>query len=39
MPSTCVFELNNPRATYFSGETISGTIFLNTTEDKNVRGK
>ncbi|KAM7361426.1 arrestin domain-containing protein 3-like [Cochliomyia hominivorax] len=37
MPSSCIFELNKPQAIYFSGETISGRIILNTTNDKNVR--
>lgn len=39
MPSTCRFDLNKPNATYFSGEVIAGTITLNTSSDKNVRGE
>lgn len=38
MPSSCIFELNKPQAIYFGGETISGTIILNTSSEKNVRG-
>lgn len=39
MPSTCEFQLNNPNAVYYSGETVSGTIILKTTSAKEVRGK
>lgn len=39
MPSSCEFNLNKPEAIYFSGETVSGNIILNTSNNKNVRGE
>ncbi|XP_013118360.2 arrestin domain-containing protein 17 [Stomoxys calcitrans] len=37
MPSSCEFELNNPIAVYYSGETITGNVVLQTTSEKNIR--
>lgn len=39
MPITCEFQLNNPRATYFTGKTFAGSIILTTTSDKDIRSK
>uniref|UniRef100_A0A1I8N780 Arrestin_C domain-containing protein n=1 Tax=Musca domestica TaxID=7370 RepID=A0A1I8N780_MUSDO len=37
MPITCEFQLNNQRATYFTGKTFAGSIILTTTSDKDIR--
>ncbi|XP_075145124.1 arrestin domain-containing protein 17-like [Haematobia irritans] len=37
MPSTCKFQLNSPNGVYYSGQTVSGNVILNTESVKDIR--
>lgn len=38
MPTTCAFVLNKNPAVYYSGEIVSGSVILETTNEKSVKG-
>lgn len=35
---SCTIKLDNPNNTYYSGETVSGTVNIQNDESQNIRG-